>query len=99
MLGTQSQKLFLWQLLENCNHYTKYIVKRIRQTLISKDESKWKSELFNNQNNINVNKLRTYMYRVFKGKLETEHYVSTVIPRSHRSILAKFQSVSLACHF
>ena len=68
-------------------HSTKYIVQRI-----SKDEDKWKSELFNDRNNINGNKLRKY--RIFKGKLETEHYVSAVMSRSHRSILAKFRSGS-----
>ena len=88
-------ELGMWLLLENCNHSsTKYIVKRIRQKIIWKDEDKWKSELFNDRNNINGNKLRTY--RIFKGKLETEHYVSAAMSRSHRSILAKFRSGSLS---
>ena len=93
MVENYFSELGTWHLLENCNHSTKYIVKRIRQKLISEDEDKWKSELFNDRNNINGNKLRTY--RIVKGKLEAEHYVSAAMSRSHRSILTKFRSGSL----
>ena len=34
-------------------------------------------------------------YRIFKGKLETEQYVSAVNSRNHRSILAKLRRGSL----
>ena len=82
-----------WHLLENCTHSTKHIVKLVRLKLISKDKDRWKSELFNDRNNVNGNKLRTY--RLFKSNLETEHYVSAIMPRALRSILAKFRSGSL----
>ena len=60
-------ELGAWHLLENCNHSTKCIVKHIRLKLISRDEERWKTDLFNDRNNINGNKLRTY--RIYKGKL------------------------------
>ena len=36
-----------------------------------------------------MNKLRTY--KLFKGTYEVEAYVKTVMPRCHRSALAKFR--------
>ena len=88
-------ELGTWHLLENCNHSNKYIVKRIRQKLISKDEDKWKSELFNDRNNINGNKLRTS--RIFKGNWKLS---ITFLQQCHEATAEFWLNFEVvACHF
>ena len=97
MLGAQSKELFYrsWYIASPRKLYSFHnaYCRTCSFELISNDKDRWKSELFNDRNNVNGNKLRAY--RLFKSNLETEHYVSAIMPRAHLSILAKFRSGSL----
>jgi hypothetical protein len=63
------------------------------ELLVLEDKDLWKKELFNDQNNPNGNKLRTY--RMYKNENTTSDYVKLVRHRKHRSVLAKFRNGSL----
>ena len=63
----------------------------INDSLNRENESKW-IEVLNKENarsGKGKNKLRTY--RMFKNQFNTEKYVECILPRLHRSALAKFR--------
>lgn len=92
-MKTFADSLDMWHGFENCDYSTKSVIKGVKARLMALDASTWKTELFNDRNNPNGNKLRTY--RLYKNELKSEPYVSVSMQRSHRSILAKFRSGSL----
>ncbi|MES9881007.1 MAG: reverse transcriptase family protein [Sedimenticola sp.] len=83
----------LGNLIDNERLSIKTIIKQVKVKLLTLDREKWYSDLFNDRNNANGNKLRTY--RLYKTEIRTENYVTSNMPRHHRSILAKFRSGSL----
>ena len=68
----------------------------IKEILFTFDEQEWKLKLFNDRNQINGNKMRTY--RLYKDSLNTGSYVCRVKYRDQRRILSKFRSGSLPLH-
>ena len=81
------------ELLDNRTVSRKCAVQTVKAKLISDDSVKWKDALWDDSNQENGNKLRTY--RLYKTDLITEDYVNISMDRSHRRILARFRSGSL----
>jgi len=71
----------------------KTAMKIIKERLTQLDNEEFVHELFNDSNNINGNKLRTF--RLFKISVETAKYVKIQLPRSVRRVTALFRSGSL----
>ena len=65
-------------------------MKTIKEQLTQLDNEEFVHELFNDSNNINGNKLRTF--RLFKTSVETAKYVKIQLPRSVRRVAALFRS-------
>ena len=72
---------------------TKTAMKIIKERVSQLDNEECVHELFNDSNNINGNKLRTF--RLFKISVETAKYVKIQLPRSVRRVTALFRSGSL----
>ena len=68
----------------------------IKEILFTFDEQEWKLKLFNDRNQINGNKMRTY--RLYKDSLNAESYVCRVKYRDQRRIMSKIRSGSLPLH-
>jgi hypothetical protein len=68
-------------------------MKIIKERVTQLDNEEFVHELFNDSNNINGNKLRTF--RLFKTSVETVKYVKIQLPRSVRRVMAPFRSGSL----
>ena len=68
-------------------------MKIIKERLTQLDNEEFVHDLFNDSNNINGNKLRTF--RLFKTSVETAKYVKIQLPRSVRRVTALFHSGSL----
>ncbi|XP_076078814.1 uncharacterized protein LOC143048830 [Mytilus galloprovincialis] len=67
--------------------------KVIKSKLRILDEQLWFTKLWNDNSNVNGNKLR--LYRRYKKDLQPEHYVTNAIPRHLRSNLCKFRCGTL----
>ena len=65
----------------------------IKEKLCSLDQEQFTQDLFNDRNNVNGNKLRTY--RLYKDSVEAEPYVTCQLPRSVRRTLSQFRSGAL----
>ena len=72
---------------------TKTTMKIIKERVTQLDNEEFLHELFNDSNNLNGNKLRTF--RLFKTSVETVKYVKIQLPRSVRRVMAPFRSGSL----
>ena len=68
-------------------------MKIIKERLTHLDNEEFVHELFNDSNNINGNKLRTF--RLFKTSVETAKYVKIQLPRAVRHATALFRIGSL----
>ena len=72
---------------------TKAVMSNIIKQVFKLDEQSWFTGIWTDNGHHNGNKLRTY--RLLKKKLKTETYVTSIMPRSHRSVLAKLRCGSL----
>jgi hypothetical protein len=68
---------------------TKLVLKHCKVMLHKVDIKKWQKTLWNDKNNVNGNKLRTY--RQFKVNLEKEEYLDINIPRYQRMSYTKLR--------
>ena len=76
--------------VENVIYSKSYILNNIHEKQLSLFKELWRNELDRvNRPNGSQSKLRTY--RIFKQTFGTETYVSSDIPKPHRSALAKFR--------
>ena len=65
----------------------------VKKSLFRNDQIQWHSDLWNDRNNENGNKLRTY--RLFKNRLQPSHYIKLNIPLYQRQCLANLRCGSL----
>ena len=72
---------------------TKFILKTAEEKINVRDQEEWYDELFNDRRNQIGNKLRTY--RQFKQIRCTETYVSRLVHRPYRRVMALFRVGSL----
>ena len=76
--------------------FTPAIIQKSFSILKTAENQQWGNDLFNDQNLINGNKLRTYIS--FKSRLVTEDYVKLNIPRHERRILSMLRCGTLPLH-
>ena len=69
-------------------------VQNIKSKLCNINHTEWVNNLFDDRNEPNGNKLRTY--RKFKSFLNVSSYVKDVLNRQHRRILSNFRSGCLS---
>jgi hypothetical protein len=67
----------------------KEILSKCKDVFHNLDKNKWSQSLWNDKNNANGNKLRTY--RLFKNELTEEAYLNLNIPRFQRSAYVKLR--------
>lgn len=72
---------------------TKVVMKKVTEQVNILNNTEWQRELFNDRGKDNGNKLRTY--RQYKSNCSVEPYVSKIIPRSYRRVMALFRAGSL----
>lgn len=80
-------------LVNNTQISLKTAVQLIKDKLTILDNDEFLSELYNDRNQPNGNKLRTY--RLYKENVKTEHYIQRNIPRSVRRTMTLFRSGAL----
>jgi hypothetical protein len=80
-------------IVNNISIVTKTAMNIIKERVTQLDNEECVHELFNDSNNINGNKIRTF--RLFKTSVETDKYVKIQLPRSVRRVMALFRSGSL----
>ena len=68
-------------------------MRHVRERLNETDNNEFSRDLYNDTNNPNGNKLRTY--RTYKTEVKTERYLTIQIPRNVRRTVALFRSGSL----
>ena len=76
--------------------FTPAIIQKSFSILKTAENQQWGNDLFNDQNLINGNKLRTYIS--FKSRLVTEDYVRLNITRHERRILSMLRCGTLPLH-
>ena len=76
--------------------FTPAIIQQSFSILKPAENQQWENDLFNDQNLINGNKLRTY--RCFKSRFITEDYVKLNIPRHELRILSMLRCGTLPLH-
>ena len=93
--ATVHRKLSSLNLAQLANHNfiigTKKCVKLVREAQMNIYLTEWTTEIMrqNSKSGNGLNKLRTY--RTFKSTYDVEHYNTIILPRLHRSALAKFR--------
>ena len=87
-----ARKLNIENVIDN-NYSNKCKMFDIKKRLYETDEVEWLNELFNDRNNPNGNKLRTY--RLHKNSFETSMYLKNVHNRQYRRVLSNFRCGSL----
>ena len=65
----------------------------ISEKLTNFDQAVFKKDLYDDKNNANGNKLRTY--RIYKQSVKTEQYILSLLPRNVTRTMALFRSGSL----
>ena len=86
-------KLDMWLLsLDSISKSMLFVKHRLRRL----DEETWFASLWNDKNNVNGNKLRTY--RLYKKDLITEPYLRAIMHRNKRRNFSRFRCGNLPLH-
>ena len=72
---------------------TKTVMRTIKERFDVVDNDEFKQALFDDSNNVNGNKLRTY--RLYKTNVKTERYLKLQLPKNVRRTVTLFRSGSL----
>ena len=81
----------------HCKYEIKRFIAQIVQMVENDEQETWYYELWNDSKNPeNGNKLR--LFRLFKERIKTEHYVTNQMPKHYRISLSKFRSGSSQIH-
>ena len=91
-----AQDIGLLHLFEQTTVSVTDAIKLCKSRLIEIDKQTWRTNLFNDADHENGNKLRTY--RLYKHELQLESYVKIPLQRDHRRILAMFRCGNLPLH-
>jgi hypothetical protein len=76
--------------VNNTQITVKTVMRLIKDKMTEQDNDEFANELFNDRNQHNGNKLRTY--RLYKENVNAEQFVLSNIPRSVRRTMALFRT-------
>ena len=80
-------------IVHNATISVKTAMRLISEKLTNFDQAVFKKDLYDDKNNANGNKLRTY--RIYKQSVKTEQYILSLLPRNVTRTMALFRSGSL----